>query len=229
MRLSRQRDAFLLRPFGAAKNARAARVWISRSLLAFFAGQLAVAPLVSQHLWAGAGAAKRSWRSWRSHKKPEQSWHGLLQCFVALFAFDLCFRFLPARLCDFGINQNPVGALEIGLGRGRGMGHKMSSRTFADPRPFRATDIMAENLFYGGNGVMFYAISRSKCLTLRRHRAGNGIAERMVWICPADGDGNGNCDRLTAACTAINGIQLRINSLDYDDGDGKHRYGYGTC
>jgi len=85
---------------------------------------------------------------------------------------------------------------------------------FTDPRPFCATDIMAENLFYGGNGVMFYAISRSKCLTLRRHRAGNGIAKR---ICPAEdgnGNGNGHSDGLTAACTIINVIQLRINSMD---------------
>uniref|UniRef100_A0A1B0BGG5 Uncharacterized protein n=1 Tax=Glossina palpalis gambiensis TaxID=67801 RepID=A0A1B0BGG5_9MUSC len=29
------------------------------------------------------------------------------------------------------------------------------------------TDIMAENLFYGGNGVMFYAISKTNVLTLQ--------------------------------------------------------------
>lgn len=131
-------------------------------------------------------------------------------------AFDLCFRFLPRRLCDFGINQNPVGALEIGRGRGLGlgcgMGHKMSSS-----RPFFATDIMAENLFYGGNGVMFYAISRSKCLTLRRHRGWESGMESDADLSTRMGDGNGNCDGLTAACTAINGIQLGRIAVDYDD------------
>lgn len=38
------------------------------------------------------------------------------------------------------------------------------SRT--DVHSWRWTDIMAENLFYGGNGVMFYAISRTNVLTL---------------------------------------------------------------
>lgn len=67
--------------------------------------------------------------------------------------------FLFLRLLRvFGINQNLVGHWT----------------RFADSsiflavhkKPIDATDIMAENLFYGGNGVMFYAISRPKSTTM---------------------------------------------------------------